>query len=85
MNSLDSMLQRCDELAVACSKFTESVGLSLKKFSDGLNRVAALELDGEWMSNEVYARLFSILLQSGIKKRFEDISFRGGSQLAMYQ
>ena len=42
--------------------------LLLKGPGNGLNRLAAFELGGKWMFEEIYARLFFILLQPRLKK-----------------
>src|SRR5258708_7866511 len=68
MENLDCTPNRCHDLVVASSEFAEGPRLLLKNLSDGIDRFAALELDGERMFNKVHPRLLFILLQSRLKK-----------------
>jgi hypothetical protein len=68
MENLDCTLKRCHEFVVASSEFSEGPRLLLKNLSDGINRIAAFELDGERMFSEVHPRLLFILLQCRLKK-----------------
>jgi hypothetical protein len=61
------MLQHCHELVIISSELAEIASLVVKKFGDRLNRVAVLELDGEWVSYEIYPCLSFVLLQSRLK------------------
>jgi hypothetical protein len=58
------MVKHCHELVVTSSELVEIASLIMKELGDRLNRVAVLELDGEWVSYEIYPCLFFILLQS---------------------
>jgi hypothetical protein len=62
MKNLHSLLKQHCDLVVASSEITEGACLAIKCFSDRFNGVAVLELDGEWVSEEVYRRLDFIFL-----------------------
>jgi hypothetical protein len=64
MKDLDCIPKQCCNLIVASSEFAKSLCLFLKSLSDGLNGVAEVELGREWMFEEIYPRLFFVLLQS---------------------
>ncbi len=65
------MLEQLYALGFVASEFTEGLCLLLKGLSDGFKRVAAFELSHEWVFrvDEVYPRLFFILLQGRPKKQ----------------
>ena len=67
IKDFNRVLKRCDELIVASSEITEGLCLLLNSLSDGLHGVAALELVGKWMLDEIDIRLLFILLQSRLK------------------
>jgi hypothetical protein len=64
IKDLDCIPKQCCDLIVASSEFAESLCSFLKNLSDGLNGVAEVELGCEWMFEEIYPRLFFVLLQS---------------------
>jgi hypothetical protein len=68
MKDMECVLKQCRGLIVVSSKFTKGLCLLLKSPRNGLNRLAAFELGGKWMFEEIYARLFFILLQPRLKK-----------------
>jgi hypothetical protein len=67
MKDLDCIPKQCCDLTVASLEFAESLCLFLKSLSDGLNGVAEVEVCREWMFEEIYPRLFFVLLQSTLK------------------
>ena len=54
VKDLDGMPKQCYDPIISSSEFTKGLRLLLKDFSDGLNRATTLELDGKWMSKEVW-------------------------------
>ena len=71
VKDLDYLFKQCYGLIIFSSEFTEGPRLLLKDFNHGLNRDTTLELDREWVSDEVYPRLIFIL-ENGPKERFEN-------------
>ena len=59
----------------------ECLRLLLKDFSDGLDGVTVVELEGEWVSLEVYPRLDLVLVQSRLKEVIEGRGLREGSHV----
>ena len=68
MKGLGSMLEQYHNLIVSPSEFMEGLRLLLKDSSEGLDRITAVELEGQWISLEVYPRLELILVQSRLKE-----------------
>ncbi|KAH9972020.1 hypothetical protein BJV74DRAFT_799077 [Russula compacta] len=52
MKGLGDMLEQSYNLIIGPSEFMESLRLPLKDFSEGLDGVTAIELEGQWMSSE---------------------------------
>jgi hypothetical protein len=53
---------------VPSAKITEGLCLFLKNGGNGLDRVTILELLGEWMSGQYYARLFLVVLYGSLEE-----------------
>ena len=68
MENLYCTFKRFHDLVVTSSEFAEGPGLLLKNLIDGINGIAAVELNSERMSNKVYACLLLIIFQSRLKK-----------------
>jgi hypothetical protein len=62
MDNLYCLLKQRDDLVILFSKITEGLCLLLNSIGDGLDRVATVELGGQWMFDGVYAGLSFILL-----------------------
>ena len=72
------MIERNHHLVVASSELMEGSCLLLEKGNKRLERSACLELDGEWMFDEVCPCLVFVFLASSLKKCLEDSVFRRG-------
>ena len=71
MNGLGNTLEQCHNLIIAPSEFMEGLRLLLKDSSEGLDRITAVESEGQRMASEVYPHLDLIVVQSRLKERFE--------------
>ena len=77
------MVERNHHLVVASSKSMESSCLLLEKGNKRLKRSACLELDGEWMFDEVCPCLVFVFLAGSLKKCLEDSVFRRGTHTVL--
>ena len=53
---------------VPSAKFTESMGLFTKDSGNRFDRITTLELLGEWMFDQYYARLLLVVLQGSLEE-----------------
>ena len=73
------MIERNHHLVVASSELLECSCLLLEKGNKRLERAACLELDGEWMFDEVCPCPVFVFFAGSLKKCLEDSVFRRGT------
>ena len=67
MQTREDSFERLQD-SVLSAKFTESLCLISKNGGDGLDGITVLELLGEWVLGQWYARLVLVVLQSNLKE-----------------